>query len=96
LPWELQLTTDMTMFARRGYQQSEMNTTDWIWNIQLARTFLNGHLTAKIQGFDLLQQLSNTRYVINSQGRTEMWNNSIPRYVMLSLAWKFNINPKRK
>ncbi|MBF1507601.1 MAG: outer membrane beta-barrel protein [Prevotella pallens] len=96
LPWELQLTTDMTMFARRGYQQTEMNTTDWIWNIQLARTFLNGHLTAKIQGFDLLQQLSNTRYVINSQGRTEMWNNSIPRYVMLSLAWKFNINPKRK
>lgn len=96
LPWELQLTTDMTMFARRGYQQSEMNTTDWIWNVQLARTFLKGHLTAKIQGFDLLQQLSNTRYVINSQGRTEMWNNSIPRYVMLSLAWKFNINPKRK
>ena len=96
LPWELQLTTDMTMFARRGYQQTEMNTTDWIWNVQLARTFLNGHLTAKLQGFDLLQQLSNTRYVVNSQGRTEMWNNSIPRYVMLSLAWKFNINPKRK
>ena len=96
LPWELQLTTDMTMFARRGYQQTEMNTTDWIWNVQLARTFLKGHLTAKLQGFDLLQQLSNTRYVINSQGRTESWNNSIPRYVMLSLAWKFNINPKRK
>ena len=96
LPWELQLTTDMTMFARRGYQQSEMNTTDWIWNVQLARTFLKGHLTAKLQGFDLLQELSNIRYVINSQGRTEMWNNSIPRYVMLSLAWKFNINPKKK
>ena len=96
LPWELQLTTDMTMFARRGYQQSEMNTTDWIWNVQLARTFLKGHLTAKLLGFDLLQELSNTRYVINSQGRTESWNNSIPRYVMLSLAWKFNINPKRK
>ena len=96
LPWELQLTTDMTMFARRGYQQSEMNTTDWIWNVQLTRTFLKGHLTAKLQGFDLLQQLSNTRYVINSQGRTESWNNSIPRYVMLSLAWKFNINPKKK
>ena len=95
LPWELQLTTDMTMFARRGYQQSEMNTTDWILNVQLARTFLKGHLTAKLQGFDLLQQLSNTRYVINSQGRTESWNNSIPRYVMFSLAWKFNINPKK-
>ncbi|GAB6975193.1 outer membrane beta-barrel protein [Prevotella falsenii] len=96
LPWKLQLTTDMTMFARRGYQQTEMNTTDWIWNVQLARTFLKGRLAAKLQGFDLLQQLSNTRYVINSQGRTESWNNSIPRYVMFSLAWKFNINPKKK
>ncbi len=84
------------MFARRGYQQTEMNTTDWIWNVQLARTFLKGRLAAKLQGFDLLQQLSNTRYVINSQGRTESWNNSIPRYVMFSLAWKFNINPKKK
>lgn len=96
LPWKFQITTDITMFARRGYQQQEMNTTDWVWNAQINRSFLKGKLLAKLQGFDILQQLSNTKYIMNEQGRTETWNNSIPRYVMLSLAWKFNVNPKKK
>lgn len=96
LPWKLQLTTDLTMFARRGYQLSEMNTTDWIWNAQLSRSFINKKLLVKLQGFDMLRQLSNTQYLMNAQGRTETWNNSIPRYVMLSLSWRFNVNPKKK
>ena len=96
LPWKLQLTTDLTMFARRGYQLSEMNTTDWIWNAQLSRSFINKKLLVKLQGFDILRQLSNTQYLMNAQGRTETWNNSIPRYMMLSLSWRFNVNPKKK
>ncbi len=95
LPAHFQLTTDMTMYARRGYQQSDMNTTDWIWNAQITRTFLKGQLLAKLQGFDLLHQLTNTRYVMNEQGRSETWHNSIPRYVMLSLAWRFSKYPKK-
>lgn len=95
LPLDFQLTTDITMFARRGYQQSEMNTTDWVWNAQLTRDIIKGKLLAKLQGFDLLHQLSNTQYLMNAQGRTETWRNSIPRYVMLTLAYRFNVNPKR-
>ena len=96
LPWHFQLSTDMTMYARRGYQQSEMNTTDWVWNAQLTRSFIKGHLVAKLQGFDILHQLSTTSYAVNAQGRTETWHNSIPRYAMLSLSWHFNVNPKKK
>lgn len=96
LPAKFQFTTDLTMYARRGYQQSEMNTTDWVWNAQLTRSFLNGKLLAKLKGYDILQQLSNTRYVMNEQGRTESWHNGIPRYVMLSLSWRFNVTPKKK
>ncbi|MCO6026101.1 TonB-dependent receptor family protein [Prevotella cerevisiae] len=95
LPWKFSLTTDMTMYARRGYQSTEMNTTDWVWNAQLTRSFLKGKLVSKICGFDLLHQLSNTQYAVNAQGRTETWQNSLPRYVMLSLAWRFNVNPKQ-
>lgn len=93
LPWKFNLTTDMTMYARRGYQSSDMNTTDWVWNAQITRSFLNGRLISKLSGFDILHQLSNTQYAVNAQGRTETWHNSIPRYVMLSLAWSFNVNP---
>ena len=96
LPAKFQFATDLTMYARRGYQQREMNTTDWVWNAQLTRSFLKGKLLAKLKGFDILQQLSNTRYVMNEQGRTESWHNGIPRYVMLSLSWRFNVMPKQK
>ena len=96
LPAKFQFATDLTMYARRGYQQREMNTTDWVWNAQLTRSFLKGKLLAKLKGFDILQQLSNTRYVMNEQGRTESWHNSIPRYVMFSLSWRFNITPQKK
>lgn len=55
---KLQLTTDLTMFAHSGYQLSEMNTTDWIWNAQLECSFINKKLLVKLQGFDILRQLS--------------------------------------
>ncbi len=95
LPWKFNITSDITMFARRGYQSYEMNTTDWVWNAQITRSFLNGRLISKLSGFDILHQLSNTQYAVNAQGRTERWHNSIPRYVMLSVAWSFNVNPKK-
>lgn len=96
LPAKFQFTTDLTMEASRGYQHEEMNKTDWIWNAQLTRSFLKGSLIAKLKGYDILQQIENTRYRMNAQGRTESWHNGIPRYVMLSLSWRFNVMPKKK
>ena len=95
LPWHLQLSTDLTMVARRGYQAHQMNTSDWVWNAQLSRTFCKGRLLAKLQGYDILHELSTTSYAVDAQGRTETWHNAIPRYAMISLAWRFNVNPKR-
>lgn len=92
---KLTITTDLTMFSRRGYESSVMNTDELIWNAQLSRTFCKGALTAKLLAYDLLQNLSSTRYSINAQGRTETWYNYIPRYVMCSLAYKFNRKPKK-
>ena len=83
------------MVARRGYQQDEMNTTDWVWNAELIRSFIHGKLLAKLKAFDIMHELSSTSYAVNAQGRTETWHNSIPRYLMFSLSWKFNISPKK-
>ena len=96
LPWSIAFGSDMTLYARRGYSKSMMNTTDWVWNAHLSRSLMKGALIAKLTGFDLLHQLTNTRYEMNAQGRTEVWYNSLPRYMMLSLAWRFNISPKQK
>ena len=53
-------------------------------------------VTLKLTAFDLLHRLSNKQYSINAQGRTETWNNCIPRYLMLSVAYKFNAKPQSK
>ncbi|MBR1469093.1 MAG: outer membrane beta-barrel protein [Prevotella sp.] len=95
LPAKFQFSTDLSLSASRGYQHEEMNKTDWIWNAQLTRSFLKGKLIAKLKCYDILQQIENTTYKMNAQGRTESWHNGIPRYVMLSLAYKFNVTPKK-
>ena len=86
---ELNLSTDIKMFSRRGYGSPEMNTDDLAWNAQLSRSFLKGRLTAKLTAYDILRQISTKAFSINAQGRTETRYNCIPRYVMFSLAWKF-------
>ena len=85
----LNLSTDIKMFSRRGYGSPEMNTDDLAWNAQLSRSFLKGRLTAKLTAYDILRQISTKAFSINAQGRTETRYNCIPRYVMFSLAWKF-------
>lgn len=82
------LATDINMYSRRGYSSPSMNTDDLVWNAQLSRSFLKGRLTAKLQAFDMLHRLTNVRYAINAQGRTETRYNCIPRYVMLTAAYK--------
>ena len=76
-------------------QRLSMNTNALIWNAQLTRSFCKGNLVAAITGFDILGQLSSTYYNVNSQGSSEYRVNSLNRYVMLSLKYKFNLGPKK-
>jgi hypothetical protein len=96
LPWKLHLSTDITNYIRSGYNDEQMNTSDWIWNLRLSRPFCKGRLVAAVDAFDVLGELNNTRYTIDEQGRTETWTNSIPRYCMLHLSYKFYFGKKRE
>lgn len=96
LPCNFNFSTDCSLRARRGYKESMMNTTEWVWNAHIQRSFFKGALIAKIAALDILNQLCNTRYEMNKQGRTEVWHNTLPRYAMFSLTWKFNANPRKK
>ncbi len=96
LPAGFQLNTDLTVYSRRGYEDSGMNTTDVVWNARLAKTFLKGKLSVMIDGFDLLGQLSTIRRTLNGQGRVETWYNTIPRYAMLHAIYRLSVLPKKK
>lgn len=96
LPWNVQLSTDITMYSRRGYSESTLNTDDLVWNARLSKSLMKGHLVMMIDGFDMLGNLSSVSYNLNAQGRTEIRRNVLPQYAMLHVQYKLNIKPKKK
>ncbi len=97
LPGGLELDTDLMAYCRRGYEEPSMNTTDWVWNLQLSKSFgKTKQFTAKAIGFDLLHQLPTVKQVVNAQGRTETRYNSQPAYAILTLAYRLDIKPHTK
>lgn len=95
-PWNVQIATDLTMYSRRGYQDSSMNTNEFVWNGRISKSVMHGNLTFMFDGFDILGNLSNVRRTLNAQGRTETYYNVIPRYAMFHAIYRLNIQPKKK
>ena len=94
LPWAMEISTDLTMYSRRGYATGSSNANDLVWNGRLTKSFPKLGLTFMLDGFDILNQLSNVTTVINSQGRTETYRNSLPRYIMLHLICRLSHKPR--
>lgn len=90
------LAADATMYSRRGYGSTELNSDDFLLNASISQPFLKDRLIARLESFDLLHQLNTTQCMVNAQGRIETWYRSLPHYVMLHLIWHFNKNPKKK
>ena len=96
LPFGFQLSTDLTLYSRRGYSEPSMNTNELVWNARIAKKLMHGNLTLMFDGFDLLGNLSNVRRTINAQGRTETFYNVIPSYGLLHAVYRLNKQPKKK
>lgn len=96
LPWDMDLSTDISMRSRRGYQDNCFNTDELVWNMSLSKSIMNGNLTFKLKAYDILNQISSVHYAINAQMQTESWHNMLGRYVMLSVMYRLNLEPKKK
>ena len=96
LPLAFQLSTELTMFSRRGYESSAMNRDDLVWNARLSKGFMNNRLHLMLDAWDILGNLSNVNAGIDSRSRWEYYTNVIPRYAMLRLVYRFDKQPKSK
>jgi hypothetical protein len=96
LPWEFTIDTDLQVHSRRGYADPDMNDNRLYWDATLTKSWKKGRWVAKLKGYDLLGQVSQWQYWVNSQGRTETWTNNMRRYVLLSLSYRFSVTPKSK
>jgi hypothetical protein len=95
-PLQIQLATTLSMFSRRGMADKSLNTDNLVWNASVAKSFFRGKLTCKLEGFDILHQLTQIQYNVSSNGTSSTWNNCIPSYYMLHLSYKINLTPNSK
>ena len=96
LPLNFTIDTDLDLYHRRGYTDAEMNDNRVYWNASLTKSLKKGRWVLKLRAYDLLGQVSNLRYRINAQGRTETWTNSLRRYVLFSVSYRFSKKPKKR
>ena len=97
LPYGFGVSTDFTVYTRRGYGVKELDTSDAIWNMRLTWSPVrNKHWVFMVDGFDMLHQLSNVNYAVSASGRTVSYSNALPRYVLFSVQYRLNIQPKKK
>lgn len=50
----------------------------------------------RLRCYDILNRISNYSYTTNAQAHTEIWRNTLHRYLLLILQYKLNVNPKKK
>lgn len=96
LPWSLQLSTELTMFSRRGFESEEMNNNDLVWNARLSKRLCKDRLTLMVDAWDILGNLSDMNNGVNSQTRWETYTNVIPSYVLFRVSYRFAMQPKKK
>lgn len=96
LPYNFGITTDFTIYMRRGYNDLALNTNNYVWNARLSYSIPKAHLLFMLDGWDLLHDIKNVSYTVNAQGRTETYTTILPRYLMLHVQWNFNKQPKRR
>ncbi len=94
-PFNLSLSTDISMQSRRGYSDASMNTDELVWNAQLSQSFkqwLGNHdLTVSLQWYDMLRQRSNISRTISATMRSDSYTNAINSYFMVHVIYRLNL-----
>ena len=91
-PWGTSLNSSLSISSRRGYNDSSMNTDEFVWNAQLSQSFLKGKpLTLMLQFYDILRQQSTFSRAISATSRTDTEYNAINSYAMLHVVYRLNL-----
>ena len=97
LPKGFGISTDFTCYSRHGYGVDNLDTTDPIWNVRVSYSPKRfSRWVFMVDGFDMLHKLSNVNYAVTATGRTVAYTNTLPRYFLLSVQYRLNIQPKKR
>lgn len=84
------VSTDLEYSATSGYSAG-YDTRSWLWNAQVSYSFLRSqNATVTLTAYDLLNQKSNVRRNITATYIDDTEYNSLTRYFMISISYRFN------
>ncbi len=90
LPFGLNLNTSLLFGTSTGYSDG-FNTTSWLWNAELSYSILRDKsLTFSVKAYDILGMNKSVSRSQSDNQITDTENNTLTRYVMFGVAWKFN------
>ncbi len=87
--WGIKFSNEVTLYSRKGFSDSSLNKKEFVWNSSLSHSFYKEKLVARIDAFDILNQLSASEIVITAQARKEIIRNVLPHYYMLHFQYNF-------
>lgn len=96
LPLGFSFTTGYNVSKQYGYIEDSMNRIYHIWDAELKYTLDNGKWIFKLEAKDILNQNKGISYSVDATGRKQTLNTVLPRYLMLSVHYRFDFKPKRR
>ncbi|MDE6545534.1 MAG: outer membrane beta-barrel family protein, partial [Paramuribaculum sp.] len=96
LPADIELNTQFNPYFRRGYADDVMNTSEYVWNATLTKSFKRPAIALKLTAADILGSAKHVYTSVDAQGRVETWRQTMPRYVMLSVIYRLDMKPRKE
>ncbi len=93
LPYNISFNATMNYIIIKGMDNRGMDPNHCLLNANLNYQ-LNDNWSFKVEGYDILNQQKPYTNVISAAGRTQTIVNALPRYVMLTVGYKFNTKKK--
>ena len=70
-----------------GYKTAQ--PSEYVMNAEIQKLLFNKKMTIALKGYDILGQAKNLSVVDNSEYHSEVVNNTLGRYIILSLTYRF-------
>ena len=83
----LELSTDASYNWYRGYTTEQ--PSQFVWNATISKQILQKQATIALKAYDILNQATNLNVTDTANYHSEVRNNTLGRYVMLTFTWRF-------
>ena len=79
-----------------GYASNLNYTPEHILNAEIQKLLFKNKVTLALKGYDILGQAKNLSVSDNSNYHSEVVNNTLGRYIILSVTWRFGTFDRSK